>query len=42
LSDDELAAKDAEIDGQLERAVEGALAADYPDPEQHSGTEFKE
>jgi pyruvate dehydrogenase E1 component alpha subunit len=42
LSDDELAAKDAEIDDQMERAVEGALAAAYPDPEQVSGTEFKE
>jgi acetoin:2,6-dichlorophenolindophenol oxidoreductase subunit alpha len=42
LSDDDLAAKDAEIDAQIDRAVEGALAAAYPDPEQDSGTEFKE
>jgi acetoin:2,6-dichlorophenolindophenol oxidoreductase subunit alpha len=42
LGDDELAAKDAEIDAQMDRAVEGALAADYPDPERDSGTELKE
>jgi TPP-dependent pyruvate/acetoin dehydrogenase alpha subunit len=42
VSDDELAAKDAEIDAQMEGAVEGALAAEYPDPERDSGTEFKE
>jgi acetoin:2,6-dichlorophenolindophenol oxidoreductase subunit alpha len=42
LGDDELAAKDAEIDEQMDRAIEGALAADYPDPGQHAGTEFKE
>jgi pyruvate dehydrogenase E1 component alpha subunit len=42
LSEDDLAAKDAEIDTQMDGAVEGALAAPYPDPEQDSGTEFKE
>ncbi len=42
LSEDDLAAKEAEIDAQMDRAVEGALAADYPDPEQDAGTEFKE
>jgi pyruvate dehydrogenase E1 component alpha subunit len=41
LSEDELAAKDAEIDEQMDRAIEGALAADYPDPERDAGTEFK-
>jgi TPP-dependent pyruvate/acetoin dehydrogenase alpha subunit len=41
-SGDELAAKDAEIDAQMERAVESALAADYPDPARDSGSEFKE
>jgi pyruvate dehydrogenase E1 component alpha subunit len=42
LSDEKLAAKDAEIDAQIDRAVENALAAPYPDPEQDSGSEFKE
>ena len=42
LSDDDLTAKDAEIDAQMERAVERALAAPYPDPAQDSGTEYKE
>jgi pyruvate dehydrogenase E1 component alpha subunit len=42
LSDDDLTAKEAEIDAQMDRAVEGALAARYPDPEQDAGTEFKE
>jgi len=42
LSDDDLAAKDAEIDSQMDRAVEGALAAAYPDPARDAGTEFKE
>jgi pyruvate dehydrogenase E1 component alpha subunit len=42
LSDGGLAAKDAEIDEEIERAVGGALAAAYPDPEKDSGTEFKE
>jgi pyruvate dehydrogenase E1 component alpha subunit len=42
LKDDALAAKDAEIDAQLDRAVETALAAPYPDPDQDSRTEFKE
>ena len=41
LSDDELAAKDTEIDSRMDRAVENALAADYPDPAQEAGTEFK-
>jgi TPP-dependent pyruvate/acetoin dehydrogenase alpha subunit len=42
LSSDELAAKEAEIDAQMDRAVEGALAAAYPDPETAAGTEFKQ
>ena len=42
LSDGDLAAKEDEIDAQIDRAVENALAAPYPDPERDSGTEFKE
>jgi TPP-dependent pyruvate/acetoin dehydrogenase alpha subunit len=42
LSDDELAAKDAETDAEMERAIEAAIAAAYPDPAQAAGTEFKE
>jgi acetoin:2,6-dichlorophenolindophenol oxidoreductase subunit alpha len=42
LSEEKLAAKDAEIDALMDRAVDNALAAPYPDPEQDSGTEFKE
>ena len=41
LSEDELAAKDAEVDSHMDRAVEGALAAPYPDPEHDGGAEFK-
>jgi len=42
VSEEELAAKDAEIDVQMDRAVEGALAAPYPDPDEDAGSEFKE
>ena len=42
LGQEDLEAKDAEIESQMDRAVEGALAAAYPDPEQAAGTEFKE
>jgi acetoin:2,6-dichlorophenolindophenol oxidoreductase subunit alpha len=42
LSEDDLSAKEAEIDAQMDRAVEGALAAAYPDPERDGGTEFKQ
>ena len=42
VSDELLAATDSDIDVQMERAVETALAAAYPDPERDSGTEFKE
>ena len=41
LTEGDLAAKDAEIDAHMDRAVENALAAPYPDPAQDSGTEFK-
>jgi acetoin:2,6-dichlorophenolindophenol oxidoreductase subunit alpha len=41
LSEGDLATKEGEIDAQMDRAVENALAAPYPDPEQDSGTEFK-
>jgi acetoin:2,6-dichlorophenolindophenol oxidoreductase subunit alpha len=42
LSDDDVTAKDAEIDEQMDRAVERALAAPYPDPDERAGTEYKE
>src|SRR5215207_7244733 len=42
LTSEELAAKEAEIDAQMDRAVEGALAAPYPDPETAGGTEYRE
>ena len=42
LSEDEVSAKDAEIEGQMDRAAEAALAAPYPDPEEDAGGEFKE
>jgi acetoin:2,6-dichlorophenolindophenol oxidoreductase subunit alpha len=42
LEEEKLAAKDAEIDAQMDRAVENALAAPYPDPSQDGGTEFKD
>jgi pyruvate dehydrogenase E1 component alpha subunit len=41
LGEEELAHKDAEIDAQMDRAVENALAAPYPDPAQEGGSEFK-
>jgi TPP-dependent pyruvate/acetoin dehydrogenase alpha subunit len=41
LGEDELSAKEAEVSSSLDRAVEAALAAPYPDPEHESGTEFK-
>jgi acetoin:2,6-dichlorophenolindophenol oxidoreductase subunit alpha len=41
LSEDDVARKDAEIDTQMDRAVENALAAPYPDPTQDGGSEFK-
>ena len=41
LGEDHLAEKDTEIDAQMDRAVENALAAPYPDPEQDGGAEFK-
>jgi len=42
LEEETLAAKDAEIDAQMDRAVENALAAPYPDPDEDCGTEFRE
>jgi acetoin:2,6-dichlorophenolindophenol oxidoreductase subunit alpha len=42
LSEDDLTATDAEVDAQMDRAVEAALAAPYPDPAQQSGSEFRE
>jgi acetoin:2,6-dichlorophenolindophenol oxidoreductase subunit alpha len=42
LSEGDVSAKEAEIDAQMDRAVEGALAAAYPDPERDGGTEFKQ
>jgi TPP-dependent pyruvate/acetoin dehydrogenase alpha subunit len=41
LGEDELESKDAEIDAEMGRAIENAVAAPYPDPEEHPGTEFK-
>ena len=42
LGEDELASTDADIDSQMDRAVQAALAAPYPDPARDSGSEFKE
>jgi TPP-dependent pyruvate/acetoin dehydrogenase alpha subunit len=42
LSEDELTEKEAEIDELMDRAVENALAAPYPDPASTGGSEFKE
>jgi acetoin:2,6-dichlorophenolindophenol oxidoreductase subunit alpha len=42
LSEGEVSAKDAEIDGQMDRAVDAALAAPYPDPQKDAGGEFKQ
>ena len=41
LTEDALAAKDAEIDQYMDRAVDNALKAPYPDPRQDGGSEFK-
>jgi acetoin:2,6-dichlorophenolindophenol oxidoreductase subunit alpha len=41
LGADDVAGKDAEVDAQMDRAVENALAAPYPDPAQDGGSEFK-
>jgi TPP-dependent pyruvate/acetoin dehydrogenase alpha subunit len=40
LEEDEIAATEADIQAQLERAVEAALAAPYPDPVEDAATEF--
>jgi TPP-dependent pyruvate/acetoin dehydrogenase alpha subunit len=39
--DEDVARVESEIDSQMDRAVEAALAAPYPDPDQHGGSEFK-
>jgi TPP-dependent pyruvate/acetoin dehydrogenase alpha subunit len=41
VGEDDLAAKDADVDAEMDRAIEGALAAPYPDPAKDGGTEFK-
>jgi pyruvate dehydrogenase E1 component alpha subunit len=40
-SDADIEAVDQEIHAEMERAVEAALAAPYPDPETENATEFK-
>jgi acetoin:2,6-dichlorophenolindophenol oxidoreductase subunit alpha len=42
VGEDELSAKDDEIQSWLDSAVEAALAAPYPDPAQDAGTEYRE
>jgi TPP-dependent pyruvate/acetoin dehydrogenase alpha subunit len=42
VSEDELTAVEEEVDAHMDRAVEAALAAPYPDPEQGRGAEYKE
>ena len=42
VSEDEVVAKEAQIDEQMDRAIEAALAAGYPDPAREGGSEFKE
>ena len=41
VGEDELAGVESEVDEQMDRAVEAALAAPYPDPQSDAGTEFK-
>jgi TPP-dependent pyruvate/acetoin dehydrogenase alpha subunit len=41
VAEEELTETEAEVDAQMDRAVEAALAAPYPDPERERGTEFK-
>ena len=41
VAEDELAGVESEIDERMDRAVEAALAAPYPDPQRDAGTEFK-
>jgi pyruvate dehydrogenase E1 component alpha subunit len=40
VAEDDLAAVETEVRERLERAVEGALAAPYPDPVEDAATEF--
>jgi TPP-dependent pyruvate/acetoin dehydrogenase alpha subunit len=42
VSEDELTAVETEVDAHMDRAVEAAVAAPYPDPQQERGTEYKE
>ena len=42
LGEEDVAGKESEIDAAMDRAVEGALAAPYPDPAEDGGSEFKE
>jgi acetoin:2,6-dichlorophenolindophenol oxidoreductase subunit alpha len=42
VGEDDLAAKEGEIDAAMDRAIEGALAAPYPEPGESAGTEFKQ
>jgi acetoin:2,6-dichlorophenolindophenol oxidoreductase subunit alpha len=42
LGEDEIGAKEQEIDGQMERASKAALDAPYPEPDRDAGTEYKE
>ena len=39
-SEDEIEATEREVRGTLDRAIEAALAAPYPDPETDGATEF--
>jgi len=41
VSDDDVNELEAEIDATMDRAVEAALAAPYPDPQEDAGGEFK-
>jgi acetoin:2,6-dichlorophenolindophenol oxidoreductase subunit alpha len=41
VAEDELAGVESEVDEEMDRAVEAALAAPYPDPERDAGTEYK-
>jgi acetoin:2,6-dichlorophenolindophenol oxidoreductase subunit alpha len=41
VGEDELTAVEGEVDAHMDRAVEAALAAPYPDPEQERGAEYK-
>jgi TPP-dependent pyruvate/acetoin dehydrogenase alpha subunit len=42
LGEEQVAGVEGDVDAGMDRAVEAALAAPYPDPVQHRGSEFKE